>query len=162
MTPVFKVRELVPSYAQTAVGDPRPTAEGQVRILSSSMLATLLRPIIGEAIDESCWAVYVNGGNRLLAIYRISEGGPTEAGVYPAKVFRGAVLVNAAAVMLAHNHPSGETMPSGADRAVTEELVRAGEYMRIPVMDHVIISHDSHFSFADHGLIAEYRTRIAK
>ena len=159
MTPVFKVRELVPGYAKTEAGDPRPTAEGQIRILSSSMTATVLRPIIGEAIDESCWAIYVNGGNRLLAIYRISEGGPTEAGVYPAKVFRGAVLVNTAAVILAHNHPSGETNPSAGDRAVTEELVRAGDYMRIPVIDHVIIGHDSHWSFADHGLIEEYRKK---
>jgi len=161
MTPVMKVRELVPSYAKIEVGDPRPDQTGQVRLTSSADVATLIRPVIGEnAIDESCWAIYVNGANRLLAIYRISEGGPTEAGVYPAKVFRGAVLVNAAAVILVHNHPSGETFASAPDRAVTEELVRAGEYMRIPVVDHVILGAAAHYSFADRGLIEEYKRRV--
>jgi len=159
MTPVMKVRELVPGYAKIEAGDPRPTGQGKVRITCSREIATLMVPVIGDAIDESCWAIYVNGDNRLLAIYRISEGGPTDAGVYPAKVFRGAVLVNAAAVILVHNHPSGEINPSAADRGVTEELVRAGDYIRIPCVDHIILGNQAHWSFADHGLIEEYRRR---
>lgn len=157
----MKVRELVPRYSKIEAGDPRPNARGQVWILSSKNTATLMRPIIGDdAIDEHTWCIYLNGGNRLLAVYRISEGGLTSALASVPKVFRGAVLVNAAAFVFIHNHPSGETTPSGADHRVTEDLVRAGELMGIPCLDHVILGEaETYFSFSDRGLITEYRSK---
>src|SRR3990172_11052702 len=122
------VRELEVTYRRLPLGDNSPWIGS--KIASSRDVSSIFRSarIFDGQIDESCWIVMVAGDNRVLGLYRISEGGPTDAGVYPAKVFRGAVLVNAAAVILAHNHPSGETNPSAGDRAVTEEFVRAGEY----------------------------------
>ncbi len=161
MTPVMKVRELIPTYAKIEAGDIRPERSGRVRIRSAADVAQLMRPIFGQQIDESVWAVYLNASNALVSVYRISEGSTSESGLYPAKVFRGAILSNASAVIVVHNHPSNECHPSACDRTGTEELIKGGEYLRIPVLDHVIVGETTQYSFAEAGLIDEYR-RSAK
>jgi DNA repair protein RadC len=75
-------------------------------------------------------------------------------------VFKAAILANAAAVILVHNHPSGNSRPSATDRKLTEELMKAADIMTIPLLDHVLIGLRDRFSFADHGLIEEYRRRL--
>lgn len=153
----MKVRELVPTYKFAA------SAPHGDRITSSRDADTILRPLFGEMIDESVWAIYVDGAQHVLAVYRISEGSTAEAAVSPAKVIRGAVLVNAAAIIVAHNHPSGSATPSAADRALTEELVKLCDMMHLPLLDHVIIANGSGtFSFCDHGLIDEYRRQAKR
>jgi DNA repair protein RadC len=150
----MKVRELVPTYKFTE------SAPHNDKITSSRDAETVLRPLFREMIDESVWALYLNGGNDLIGVYQISEGSVSESAVSPAKVIRGAVLVNASAVIIAHNHPSGHSTPSAGDRVVTEELTKACDIMRLPLMDHIIIGAMSgYYSFADQGLIAEYRRR---
>jgi len=152
------VREMEVTYRCLPIGDEQSWIGN--KITSSKDVATLFRSarIFDGQIDESCWIVMVAGDNRILGLYRISEGGPTDAAIYPAKVFRGCILSAAAAFILVHNHPSGSEMPSAGDRALTEELVKLGDMMRIPCMDHVILPNDSEtsWSFADHGLIQGY------
>jgi DNA repair protein RadC len=150
----MKVRELVPTYKFTE------SAPHSDRITSSRDAEMVLRPLFRDMIDESVWALYLNGGNDLIGVYQISEGSVSESAVSPAKVIRGAVLVNASVVILAHNHPSGHSTPSAADRVVTEDLAKACDLMRLPLMDHLIIgARDGYYSFADAGLIEEYRRR---
>ena len=152
MTPVGYVRELIPTYQDTTVHD-TPS------VISSAVLASIIRPLIGPGdLDEHAWAVYLNGNNRILAVYKISEGGTTNTVMPPSKVLRGAILTNAAAFAVAHNHPSGEAHPSAADRRVTEDLVKAGHLLGIVCLDSLILGAKGHYSFADAGLIAEYRT----
>jgi len=150
----MKVRELVPTYRFT------PSAPHAKRIASSQDAETILRPLFGEMVDESAWCLYLNGGNDLLAVYRISEGSVSNTDVCPAKVIRGALLVNASSIILAHCHPSGHSQPSADDRALTEKLVKTCEAMHMPLVDHLVIANVSgYFSFADQGLIQEYRKK---
>ena len=152
----MKVRELVPTYRFAE------SAPHSKRIASSKDAETILRPLFGEMVDESVWALYVNGGNDLLAVYKISEGSTSEAPVCASKVIRGAVLTNASAILVAHCHPSGHSQPSASDRQMTAELVKVCELMRLPLVDHIVIGNGSgYFSFADRGLIEEYK-RAAK
>lgn len=75
--------------------------------------------------------------------------------IHPREVFRGAILTNSAAILLAHNHPSGDPAPSPEDRSVTRQLVRAGEILGIRVLDHVILGDERYFSFMEEGQMPE-------
>ena len=68
-------------------------------------------------------------------------------------MFREAIAENAAAIILVHNHPSGDPTPSGDDRAVTEQLVQAGKLLDIPVQDHIIVGRGRYISFAEAGML---------
>jgi DNA repair protein RadC len=98
----------------------------------------------------------LNGQNEIVDVRTASEGSLTESPVYPREIMQLANRHHAAALIVAHNHPSGNPKPSATDKAITEELVFAGKIMRVKVLDHVIIGDDRYFSFADAGLIAEY------
>lgn len=86
----------------------------------------------------------------------IAMGSVNVVEVHPRDVFRQAVKKNAAAVIVAHNHPSGDTEPSSDDELLTERLVKAGEVLGIPLLDHIVISACGRFvSLADRGLIGD-------
>ena len=69
------------------------------------------------------------------------------------KIFKCALENNAASVMLCHNHPSGNITPSNADKQITNNLINAGKFLEIKILDHIIIGNDNYFSFADEGLL---------
>jgi DNA repair protein RadC len=125
------------------------------RITSSKDVVELMAPRLRGLQVERCEVILLNGGNDVVALDTLSEGSLTESPVYPREILRRANRHHAAAVILVHNHPSGHSEPSAGDRALTEELVLAGDLLRIPLVDHVIIGRRDHYSFADRGLIAE-------
>ncbi len=129
------------------------------RITSSTDVVDLMAPRLRGLQVERCEVILLNGGNEVVALEMLSEGSLTESPVYPREILQRANRHHAAAVILVHNHPSGHSQPSAGDRALTEELVLAGELLRLPLVDHVIIGRRDHYSFADRGLIAEYRRR---
>jgi DNA repair protein RadC len=131
------------------------------RVTSSQDVSAIMRTIFADAVDESCYAIYLTGSNRILAIHLIGKGSVCEAGCSPHTVFRGALLSNAVAFILAHNHLSGaaSTFPSAADRMLTESMVDLGLMMHVQCIDHVIVGEKDSYSFADNGLIEEYRKR---
>ncbi len=129
------------------------------RITCSQDVLNLCAPRLRGLQHERCDVVFLNGGNDVVALDVLSEGSLTESPVYVRAIVERANRHHAAAVILVHNHPSGHTQPSAGDRAVTEELVEAGDLLRIPLLDHVIVGQRDYYSFADHGLIAEYRRR---
>ncbi len=129
------------------------------RVASSQDVLDLCAPRVRGLQHERCDMVFLNGGNDVVALETLSEGSLTESPVYVRAIVERANRHHAAAVILVHNHPSGHAQPSAGDRALTEELVQAGDLLRIPLLDHVIIGRRDHYSFADHGLIAEYRRR---
>jgi DNA repair protein RadC len=94
-----------------------------------------------------------------MALELLSEGSLTESPVNVRAIVERANRHHSAAMILVHNHPSGHAQPSAGDRALTEELTQAGELLRIHLLDHVIVGRRDHYSFADHGLIEEYRRR---
>ncbi len=96
---------------------------------------------------EAFVVLLLDGKHRLLGLHVASIGTASSAPVHPREVFRPAVVLGASAVIVAHNHPSGDPMPSIDDRNVTERLRKAGEVLGITVLDHVVIGDGACFSF---------------
>jgi DNA repair protein RadC len=95
----------------------------------------------------------LDGKNRILLEEQISEGSLNQSIVHPREVFSRAVKESAAAVILVHNHPSGDPAPSREDREITRRLKEAGDVLGIRVLDHIIIGDGSYFSFVEQGLL---------
>ena len=100
---------------------------------------------------EIFWALLLDTRNRLITALRISAGSLAASLVHPREAFRPAIREAAAAVLFAHNHPSGDPTPSREDRRITARLREAGVLLGIPVLDHIVIGAESYFSFADAG-----------
>jgi DNA repair protein RadC len=96
---------------------------------------------------ESFHVVLLDGRHRMMAVEAVSLGTLTASLVHPREVFREAIRRAAAAMLLVHNHPSGDPSPSQEDRDVTRRLEAAGELLGIRVLDHVIVAEDGYFSF---------------
>lgn len=99
---------------------------------------------------EKFYVVLLDTKNKVLEHKQISEGSLTCAVVHPREVYAPAVLRHAAAILVAHNHPSGDPYPSAEDRELTRALVRTGEIMGIPLLDHVVIGDGRYYSFKEH------------
>lgn len=108
---------------------------------------------IDDPTKEHFMVAYLNQGNKVIKVERISTGGITQTLVDPKVIFKSALLKEATALMLCHNHPSGVTRPSNDDRQLTKKIVDAGKIFDIKVLDHFIIGENSYFSFAENGLI---------
>ena len=89
----------------------------------------------------------------MLGIYELSTGGVSGTVADPKLVFAAAIKANASAMILAHNHPSGQVKPSQADINLTKKLVGGGRLLEIPVLDHIIVTGEESYSFADEGLL---------
>ena len=113
----------------------------------------LLMPRLRYESKEHFLVVLLNSKNKVLDIEQISEGSLNSSVVHPREVFAPAVLHHAAAILTAHNHPSGDPTPSKEDKDLTNTLVQAGKYMGIPVLDHIIIGDAKYFSFKEHSYL---------
>lgn len=114
----------------------------------------VLRPVVAPLLVEVFGVLVLDAQHRLLCPpVEITRGLINSSLVHPREVFRPAILAGAVAILLWHNHPSGDPTPSAEDRAVTEQLVASGRLLDIPVHDHVIIGADRYVSFAEAGLL---------
>jgi len=95
----------------------------------------------------------LDGKNRIVRRVRISEGSLNQSIVHPREVFAPAVRESAAAILLVHNHPTGDPEPSREDIAVTRRLAESGEIMGIKVLDHIIVGDGEYVSFVERGLM---------
>lgn len=103
---------------------------------------------------EHFWTLALNTKNRLLRIIEVSVGSLNASIVHPRELFKDAVRVSAASVVVVHNHPSGDPTPSGADIQLTRRIVKAGDVLGIEVLDHVVIGDGGeHASLRDLGLM---------
>ena len=102
---------------------------------------------------EKFYVMLLNRRNALLGVAFISEGSVGGTIADPKKIFQIALKANASAIILAHNHPSGKPSPSATDEALTKKCKETGTFLDLPVIDHIIVTKDSFFSFADEGLI---------
>jgi len=131
------------------------SAEPLVRdsITSPEDGVALLMPRLRYESKEHFLVVLLNSKNKVLDVEQISEGSLNSSVVHPREVFAPAVLHHAAAILTAHNHPSGDPTPSKEDKDLTNTLVQAGKYMGIPVLDHIIIGDAKYFSFKEHSYL---------
>jgi len=133
---------------------------GKSAISNSRDLYTYLNGAIRDKTRECFMAIFLDSKNRVLAMDTLFEGTLTASGVYPREVIRAALQHHAAALIFAHNHPSGEPRPSAEDVAVTRQLVFAGRVMGITVHEHLIIGDNRYYSFADQGHLARMNSEF--
>jgi len=105
---------------------------------------------------ETFKVMFLDAQNQVIEAEDLFEGTLTASAVYPREIVRDAISHNAAALVFAHNHPSGNPEPSDNDKQITRDLVFAANIMQMKVLDHIIVGDNCYFSFADEGLIEKY------
>ena len=127
----------------------RESAEQPYAVRHAGDVVGLLRAFLRDDPRERFAVVYLDTRHRPIAVHEASVGTCDAVAVHPREVFGPAVALSATAIVVAHNHPSGDPTPSANDRAVTQRLRDAGELLGIAVLDHVVIGEQRYFSFAD-------------
>lgn len=127
--------------------------EDRAQVTSPEAAAEVLVPRFGGADRERCLAALLDTKHRLVDVVVVSIGSIDHTFMSPREILRDALLANAAAVVLAHNHPSGDPEPSADDERVTRRLVRAGELVGIEVLDHLVVAASRWVSLARRGVV---------
>ncbi len=128
----------------------------RVKLIISKDAADLLRKTWDENkinFAEQCKVLLLNSSNRVLCIFKAFNGGVTGTVVDPKIIFVAALKANACYIIISHNHPSGNLQPSGADQEITWKIKLGGQFLDIKLFDHIIVSSEGYYSFADEGLI---------
>ena len=115
--------------------------------------AAFLMPRLRYAAKEQFVVILLDAKNKVIGTEVVSEGSLSTSIVHPRDVFQPAILQNAAAIAVAHNHPSGDPTPSAEDRELTQTLLEAGRALCIPVLDHLIIGDGTYYSFEEDGAL---------
>ena len=123
------------------------------KITSSKSVFEIMQPIIGELVHEEFWILFLNNSNKVIYKTQLSKGGITGTVVDLRLLFKTAFEQNATYIILTHNHPSGKLVPSEADISITKKIKTAGVQLEIPILDHIIITENGYFSFADEGIL---------
>ncbi len=131
----------------------RETVAKRTLISSWTQLMTYVRTAMAHEPREQFRVLFLDKKNQLIADEVMNHGTVDHAPVYPREVVRRALELSASAMILAHNHPSGDPTPSGADISMTQEIIRAAAILKIQVHDHIIIGRDGTTSFKAQGLI---------
>ena len=122
-------------------------------VRSSKELAEFLKTTLKDYSYEAFAVVYLNKANKINHFEIISKGGMTSTVVDPRIIFKKAFEVEATSIVLCHNHPSGSLKPSRQDEELTGKIKEAAKYFDIRVMDHIIVSEEGYYSFADEGML---------
>lgn len=136
------------------VREPGTAEQSPARIKSPPDVMALLSDRMAAVDQEVFYVVCLGAQSDVRAVHEMTRGLVNSSLVHPREVFRAAILAGASAVIVAHNHPSGDPTPSADDRAVTRQLVDAGRLLDLPVFDHVVIGAGRYVSFAEAGLLA--------
>lgn len=125
----------------------------RISIMTSSDAVDIFRPLLEDLAVEEFWVLLLNHSHTVIDKFMVSQGGLTGTVIDVRIILKTALEKLASALILCHNHPSGNTQPSDADRKITQKIKHAAELMDIAVIDHLIIAHHQYFSFADQGLL---------
>jgi DNA repair protein RadC len=135
------------------------TKSQKIRVLNSQDIAAIMQQVLRREnrIDrgkEHLWLVCLDMSNRILLVELISLGSQRQTIADPVEIFSFALQKKAVKIILVHNHPSGNLLPSPADNELTSKMMSIGEFIHVPVIEHLIISENGYFSFVDSGLYA--------
>jgi DNA repair protein RadC len=147
-----RLRELTLRYSGRRGHDGQALTLGPT-LYSPSESADLLRSILQDEPAEVCGILCLTTKNRVIAYHEVSRGQLDATIVHPREVFKAALLANAASIIVAHNHPSGDPTPITDDYQLTRRLISAGEILGIRVIDHIVIGDGTHVSLRESGLI---------
>lgn len=124
----------------------------KAKVSSSADAYEAIRPYLMDLQHEQFWVLLLNRANEVIRPQQISIGGVSGTVADPKMIFKAAIEHLASAIILVHNHPSGNLTPSQADKDLTKKVKEAGRTLDIPVLDHLIFSDNGYFSFADEGI----------
>jgi DNA repair protein RadC len=122
-------------------------------VRSSHDVASFLKTMLKDYNHEVFAVVFLNRANKIIDFQIISSGGISGTVADPRIILKQAVLLGASVIILSHNHPSGNLKPSRADEDITQKIVKAAAYLDIKVADHIIVSEEGYFSFADEAML---------
>jgi DNA repair protein RadC len=125
----------------------------QSKITCSSDAYNQFTPHLADLNHEEFWILCLSRSNAVLKAVQISRGGQAGTVVDPKVIYKTALSHKANSIIIAHNHPSNNLVPSDADKQITNKLIAAGKHLDLPVLDHIILGQSSYFSFADEGMI---------
>ena len=143
----------LPLYSTRLVRETEFTYPTRFQVTEPSEVATILHDYFSDKDREEFLIVLLDTAHTVTGLSQISVGGLSSSVVEPRQIFKTAMLANAAAIILAHQHPSGNPEPSQEDIKITRQLTEAGEIMEIPVHDHLIITESDYTSLAESGVI---------
>ena len=139
--------------------DVRLVRDGRVATLEPTIIRRpedtlpVLEAELSELGYEKFIALALNTKNHVTAVLPVSSGSLNASIVHPRELFQRAILANCASLILAHNHPSGDPVPSPEDIALTRKLIDAGLLLDIPVLDHIVLGYGCYVSFKERGLL---------
>jgi len=131
----------------------KATQQKKMPITSSNDAFEIILPHIMDLQHEEFWLLLLNRANQVIKKEKISSGGVSGTVADPKIIFNKAIGNLASAIILVHNHPSGNLKPSASDTSLTKKLVEGGKVLEIPILDHLIVTNNNYFSFADESLI---------
>lgn len=120
-------------------------------IRSAKDVSDLMSPKLCDKNHEECWAVYLNTAMQMLTYEQISKGGISESSVDIRIVLYNAISVHATGIILVHNHPTGNLVPSTPDDRLTQKLKQASAILNIRLLDHIIVSGNRYYSYNEHS-----------
>jgi DNA repair protein RadC len=124
-------------------------------ISSASVLLEYLGATMANLPEEQLRVIFLDNSNRILKDEVLAEGIENQAPVYPRKIVKRALLLHATGIIVVHNHPTGQLMPSGADRKITRAIQVAAESLDLRLLDHIIVGREGkgYYSFRENGLL---------
>jgi DNA repair protein RadC len=144
-------REYIPVYRVQLVRERTVTGEQRRSIRNPDDVVAILKDELLKSDREKLISVMLNAKNVVIGMEVVSVGSLTASVVTARELFKSAILASAAAVIISHNHPSGDPTPSQDDIRLTERISKAGELLGVKLLDHVIIGELGHYSFSDAG-----------
>lgn len=141
------------------------TEAQKIKVLCSTDIYSIMQRILlrenkTDRNREHLWTISLDNANRILNIELVSMGTINRTVVEPMEVFSIPLQKRAVKIIIIHNHPSGEIRPSEEDKDMTDKLIQVGKIMNVPVLEHLIITENTFFSFADSGLLKELEKSI--
>jgi len=123
------------------------------KISSSEDVFNLMHPLLGDLPHEEFWVLLLNRSNKVITKFKLSQGGVSGTVIDVRLILKPAIENLASSIIICHNHPSGNIYPSDADEKITQKVSESADMMDIKVLDHIIVTDKSYFSFADEGKI---------
>ncbi len=147
---LFEVSEIELVYKSRVKASERPHITS-----SKSAYEILLKAWDEKKIEflEQFKVLFTSRANKVLGVYEVSSGGITGTVADPRLIFVAALKVNSCSLVLSHNHPSSNLKPSRQDEELTAKIKQAGEFLDIKILDHLIVTNEAYYSFADEGIL---------